>query len=78
MSSTMYAPFSVEGMTPEEEETWDMKVERSLGNLVNGIVKEEAPTGVLKTLLDWLDIQEEEYAYEKSLIERELYLRGEF
>jgi len=26
----MYTPFSMEGMTPEEEKTWDIKEERSL------------------------------------------------
>ena len=77
MSGTMTAPFEVTGMTPEEQEDHDLYVERSIGNLTKQMVEEGPSTELLKVFLNWLKIQDEEYGYSESIIERELYLRGE-
>ncbi|MFW6040968.1 MAG: hypothetical protein ACOC85_03950 [Thermoplasmatota archaeon] len=77
MSDILTVPFEVTGMTSEEQEEHDLFVERSFGSLTKQVIEEKPPTGVLKVFLNWIELQEEEYIYSKSLVENELWKRGE-
>ena len=65
---TFYAPFSIIGMSPDEEKEYQEWVDRSIGALINSLIEADASIETFFEILKWLDLQEADYAYEKDLI----------